>query len=228
MTDDARPLLVFFSVERSGPARRMESLLAHLARKERRPAARRAASTSTQQPELAERFEVEMRPDARARQGQARRRAARRARERAADRGDARAASRAAAPPLATPVPPPPEIRSLRPPGTDLLAVGSHRGKEGSGMRKLVLRLAASWSLLRRRCVVAAIAAAGRRLAQHQRTRRSERVPGGPATISTTGGGTFRRRSRTTARVVPLHAHATRGSRAAVTQAHIHFGPAVA
>jgi thioredoxin 1 len=33
--DDHRPLLVFFSSERSGPARRMESLLAHLARKER-------------------------------------------------------------------------------------------------------------------------------------------------------------------------------------------------
>jgi thioredoxin 1 len=32
---DARPLLVFFSSEKSGPARRMESLLAHLARKER-------------------------------------------------------------------------------------------------------------------------------------------------------------------------------------------------
>ena len=32
---DSRPLLVFFSSERSGPARRMESLLAHLARKER-------------------------------------------------------------------------------------------------------------------------------------------------------------------------------------------------
>jgi thioredoxin 1 len=32
---DERPLLVFFSNERSGPARRMESLLAHVARKER-------------------------------------------------------------------------------------------------------------------------------------------------------------------------------------------------
>jgi thioredoxin-like negative regulator of GroEL len=29
------PLLVFFTDERSGPARRMESMLAHLARKER-------------------------------------------------------------------------------------------------------------------------------------------------------------------------------------------------
>ena len=35
MDDDARPLLVFFSSTRSGPARRMESLLAHIARKER-------------------------------------------------------------------------------------------------------------------------------------------------------------------------------------------------
>lgn len=35
MNDDTRPLLVFFSSPRSGPARRMESLLAHLARKER-------------------------------------------------------------------------------------------------------------------------------------------------------------------------------------------------
>lgn len=35
MSDDARPLLVFFSSTRSGPARRMESLVAHIARKER-------------------------------------------------------------------------------------------------------------------------------------------------------------------------------------------------
>jgi thioredoxin 2 len=35
MPDDARPLLVFFSSTRSGPARRMESLVAHIARKER-------------------------------------------------------------------------------------------------------------------------------------------------------------------------------------------------
>ena len=35
MTDDARPTLVFFSSTRSGPARRMESLVAHFARKDR-------------------------------------------------------------------------------------------------------------------------------------------------------------------------------------------------
>ena len=32
---DERPLLIFFTSQRSGPARRMESLLAHIARKER-------------------------------------------------------------------------------------------------------------------------------------------------------------------------------------------------
>jgi thioredoxin 1 len=34
--DTLKPLLVFFSARRSGPARRMDSLLAHLARRERR------------------------------------------------------------------------------------------------------------------------------------------------------------------------------------------------
>lgn len=37
MSDEAanRPLLLFFSSQRSGPSRRMESLVAHVARKER-------------------------------------------------------------------------------------------------------------------------------------------------------------------------------------------------
>jgi thioredoxin 1 len=35
MTPDPRPLLIFFTSPRSGPARRMESLVAHFARKER-------------------------------------------------------------------------------------------------------------------------------------------------------------------------------------------------
>ena len=35
MNGDNRPLLVFFTSKRSGPARRMESLVAHIARKER-------------------------------------------------------------------------------------------------------------------------------------------------------------------------------------------------
>lgn len=35
MNGDPRPMLVFFTSTRSGPARRMESLVAHIARKER-------------------------------------------------------------------------------------------------------------------------------------------------------------------------------------------------
>jgi thioredoxin 2 len=35
MNGDPRPLLIFFTSTRSGPARRMESLVAHIARKER-------------------------------------------------------------------------------------------------------------------------------------------------------------------------------------------------
>ncbi len=57
MTDDAKPLLVFFRSERSGPSRRMESLLAHLARKER--ARLRVMRVDVdQQPDLARRFKV--------------------------------------------------------------------------------------------------------------------------------------------------------------------------
>ena len=56
MSDD-RPLLVFFSSERSGPARRMESLLAHLARKER-TRLRVMRVDIEEQPDLAERFRV--------------------------------------------------------------------------------------------------------------------------------------------------------------------------
>ena len=57
MSDDSRLLLVFFSSERSGPARRMESLLAHLARKER-TRLRVMRVDVEQQPELAQRFNV--------------------------------------------------------------------------------------------------------------------------------------------------------------------------
>lgn len=57
MSNDVRPLLVFFWSERSGPARRMESLLAHLARKER--ARLRVMRVDVDdQPELAARFKV--------------------------------------------------------------------------------------------------------------------------------------------------------------------------
>ena len=61
MTDDPRPLLVFFWSERSGPARRMESLLAHLARKERARLRVRRVDIDAN-PELAERFKVETIP----------------------------------------------------------------------------------------------------------------------------------------------------------------------
>ena len=57
MRDDAKPLLVFFWSERSGPARRMESLLAHLARKERTRLGVVRVDIE-EQPELAERFGV--------------------------------------------------------------------------------------------------------------------------------------------------------------------------
>jgi thioredoxin-like negative regulator of GroEL len=50
-------LLVFFSSPRSGPARRMDSLLAHLARKERGRLRVTRVDVDTQ-PEVAERFRV--------------------------------------------------------------------------------------------------------------------------------------------------------------------------
>lgn len=61
MTTDARPLLVFFTSERSGPARRMESLLAHFARKERRRL-RIARIDVDAHPEVAEKFKVTLVP----------------------------------------------------------------------------------------------------------------------------------------------------------------------
>ena len=56
MSDD-KLLLVFFTSERSGPARRMESLLAHLARKER-TRVRIMRVEIREQPELARKFRV--------------------------------------------------------------------------------------------------------------------------------------------------------------------------
>ena len=50
-------MLVFFRSERSGPARRMESLLAHLARKERDRLRVRRVDVD-ERPDLAERFDV--------------------------------------------------------------------------------------------------------------------------------------------------------------------------
>ena len=61
MADDPRPLLVFFGATHSGPARRMESLMAHLARKER-DRLRVTSVDVDERPELAERFGVETVP----------------------------------------------------------------------------------------------------------------------------------------------------------------------
>ena len=60
MSND-KPLLVFFTSERSGPARRMESLLAHLARKERTRVRIMRVEVEAQ-PELAAKFRVEAVP----------------------------------------------------------------------------------------------------------------------------------------------------------------------
>ena len=57
MSANAKPLLVFFWSERSGPARRMESLLAHLARKERTRLCVMHVDV-VEQPELAEQFRI--------------------------------------------------------------------------------------------------------------------------------------------------------------------------
>jgi len=61
LTEDSLPLLVFFWSERSGPARRMESLLAHLARKERTRLRIRRVDVDAST-ELAERFKVDVVP----------------------------------------------------------------------------------------------------------------------------------------------------------------------
>jgi thioredoxin-like negative regulator of GroEL len=55
--NDGRLLLLFFTHERSGPARRMESLLAHLARKERERLRVRRVDVDAR-PDLAARFDV--------------------------------------------------------------------------------------------------------------------------------------------------------------------------
>jgi thioredoxin 1 len=54
---DQRPLLVFFLNKTSGPARRMESLIAHVARKERERL-RVTRVDVDDRPDLAERFGV--------------------------------------------------------------------------------------------------------------------------------------------------------------------------
>ena len=52
-----RPLLVFFTSRRSGPARRMESLLAHIARKERDTLVVKKVDVD-ERPDLVEKFRV--------------------------------------------------------------------------------------------------------------------------------------------------------------------------
>ena len=58
---DRRYLLVFFSTLRSGPARRMDSLLAQLARRERKRLSVARVDVE-ERPELAERFKVSQVP----------------------------------------------------------------------------------------------------------------------------------------------------------------------
>jgi thioredoxin-like negative regulator of GroEL len=50
-------VLVFFTSQRSGPARRMESLLAHIARKEREHLAVKKVDVD-ERPDIAERFRI--------------------------------------------------------------------------------------------------------------------------------------------------------------------------
>jgi len=54
-------VLVFFTSQRSGPARRMESLLAHIARKERKHLAVRKVDVD-ERPDIAARFGVDVVP----------------------------------------------------------------------------------------------------------------------------------------------------------------------
>jgi thioredoxin-like negative regulator of GroEL len=61
VNDANRPQLVFFWSERSGPARRMESLLAHLERKERDRLRVRRVDVDAN-PELAAQFKVNVVP----------------------------------------------------------------------------------------------------------------------------------------------------------------------
>jgi thioredoxin 1 len=56
-----RPVLVFFTSQRSGPARRMESLLAHIARKERDSLQVKLVDVD-ERPDLAEKFRISQVP----------------------------------------------------------------------------------------------------------------------------------------------------------------------
>jgi thioredoxin 1 len=56
-----RPLLVFFTSRQSGPARRMESLLAHIARKERGALVIKKVDVD-ERPDLVEKFSISQVP----------------------------------------------------------------------------------------------------------------------------------------------------------------------
>jgi thioredoxin 1 len=56
-----RTVLIFFTSRRSGPARRMESLLAHIARKEREHLSVRKVDVD-ERPDIAARFKVDAVP----------------------------------------------------------------------------------------------------------------------------------------------------------------------
>jgi thioredoxin 1 len=58
---EGRPMLVFFTSRRSGPARRMESLLAHVARKERETLSVKRVDVD-ERPDLAKQFRVDAVP----------------------------------------------------------------------------------------------------------------------------------------------------------------------
>ena len=57
MPTEKRPMLVFFTSRTSGPARRMESLLAHIARRERDTLSVKRVDVD-ERPDLAERFSI--------------------------------------------------------------------------------------------------------------------------------------------------------------------------
>jgi thioredoxin-like negative regulator of GroEL len=57
VSGNTRALLVFFTSPRSGPARRMESLLAHIARKERDTLDVKRVDVD-ERPDIAERFRI--------------------------------------------------------------------------------------------------------------------------------------------------------------------------
>src|ERR671932_306555 len=61
MSDDTTPLLAFFRSHRSGPARRMESLIAHFAHKERQRLRVTVVDADTR-PDLVRRFAVKTVP----------------------------------------------------------------------------------------------------------------------------------------------------------------------